>query len=70
MTDTTKPTGLTRRVYRTADGELYVEVPGGLLEAYQYVDEGGFAIHAGQLEPLELLGHFTDAAIVKLVDEA
>lgn len=64
------PHGLTRAVYRSGlDEELYVEVPGGLTPAADYVEDGGPTYHAGTLEPLAFIGRLGDAAIVKLVDE-
>lgn len=58
-----------RTVYRnTATLELYVEVPGGLIDALDYVADGGRVWHRGLIEPLEELGRMTDAAIVDLVE--
>lgn len=63
------PTNTTRAVYRdTTTDEVYVEVPGGLMDVLDYVDEGGLTWHVGQLGALELVGRMTDAAIVALVD--
>lgn len=67
---TATPIGYTRAVYRSGlDDELYVEVPGGLIAAADYVDDGGTVYVIGALEPLTYIARMSDAAIVKLVDE-
>jgi len=58
-----------RNVYRnTETEELFVEVPGGMLELDDYTDEGGFATHRSLCEPLVLVGQFTNAQMSNGLD--